>query len=123
MATSISAGQLNRRIQIQQQSTTVDLDAFNQPTPASWNTIYSCWASIDIQGSQLLYSTAEFLSKVTSRITMRWTSSVIISAKQRVVYIEPTTGVVHTYQIIAPLNTKQGNKELVLLCYELESAE
>jgi head-tail adaptor len=119
----VQAGKLNRRIQIQSQSATVALDAFQQPTPAAWETIYSCWASIDIQASQLLYSTAEFLSKVTFRITMRWTSSVVISAKDRIVYTEPTTGVVHTYEVIAPLNTKAGNRELVLLCYELGGSE
>jgi SPP1 family predicted phage head-tail adaptor len=117
------AGRLNRRVQIQAQSTTTELDAFQQPTAAAWKTVYSAWASIDIQGSQLLYSTAEFMSKVTYRITMRWTSSVVVSAKQRVIYTEPTTQIVHTYEIEAVLNTKAGNKELVLLCYELSGEE
>ncbi len=116
----MNAGKLNRRIQIQTQST--ERDAAGGPIQ-SWNTTYSCWASIDIQNSALLYETAEFMTKVTYRITLRWTSSVIISAKQRIVYTEPTTGVVHTYEIIAPLNTKAGNRELVLLCYELEVQE
>jgi SPP1 family predicted phage head-tail adaptor len=118
----MDAGKLNRRIKIQSLGT-AELDAFQQPLPASWATVYSCWASIDIQASQLLYSTAEFMSKVTSRITIRWTSSVVISAKQRIVYVEPTTQIVHTYEIIAPLNTKQANEELVLLCYELSGQE
>jgi SPP1 family predicted phage head-tail adaptor len=114
---------LNRRIKIQSQSTTVELDAFQQPTPASWETIYSCWASIDIQGSQLVYSTAEFMSEVTFRITIRWTSSVIISANLRVIYTEPTTGVVHTYEIKSVMNDKQANKQLTLLCYEISGKE
>jgi SPP1 family predicted phage head-tail adaptor len=115
-------GKLNRRIQIQSQGTS-ELDAFQQPLPAAWTTIYKCWASIDIQNSALIYSTAEFMSKVTFRITMRWTSSVVISAKQRIVYVEPTTQIVHTYEVIAPLNTKQANRKLVLLCYELSGEE
>lgn len=116
----MQAGKLNRRIQIQEQSTSQD--AFGQPQQ-TWTTIYTTWASLDIQGSQLLYSTAEFLSKVTYRITMRWTSSVIISAKQRVIYTEPTTGVIHTYEIIAPLNDKAANRQLTLLCFELGTQE
>jgi SPP1 family predicted phage head-tail adaptor len=118
----MDTGSLNRRIQIQSQ-TPGDLDAFQQPTAASWSTVYTCWASIDVQQSQLLYSTAEFMSKVTHRITMRWTSSVVISAKQRVIYTEATTGVIHTYEIQAVLNDKQANRQLVLMCYELEASE
>jgi SPP1 family predicted phage head-tail adaptor len=113
-------GRLNRRIAIQTQTTTQD--AVGQELP-SWSTAYSCWASIDIQASQLLYSTAEFISQVTYRITMRWTSSVIIAASQRVVYTEPTTGVVHTYQIEAVLNDKAGNRMLTLMAYELDGSE
>jgi head-tail adaptor len=118
----MQAGKLNRRVKIQSQGTT-ELDAFQQPLPAAWNTVYSCWASIDIQGSQLLYSTAEFMSKVAHRITIRWTSSVVISAKQRAIYTEPTTGVTHTYEIEVVLNDKQANKQLILMAYELEAAE
>jgi SPP1 family predicted phage head-tail adaptor len=116
----MQAGPLNRRIKIQSQTATQD--GFGQQLQ-TWDTIYECWAAIDIQASQLLYSTAEFMDKVTYRVTMRWTSSVVITAKQRVVYKEPTTGVIHTYEIIAPLNTKAANTELVLLCYELGGAE
>jgi head-tail adaptor len=118
----MQAGQLNRRIQIQSQSST-ELDAFHQPLPCKWDTVYECWASIDVQGSQLLYSTAEFMSRVAHRITCRWTSSVIISAKQRIVYIEPVTNIVHTYEIEAVLNKDQRNRELTLMAYELEAEE
>jgi SPP1 family predicted phage head-tail adaptor len=118
----MQAGKLNRRIQIQAEGTS-ELDAFQQPLPAAWTTVYSCWASIDIQGSQLVYSTAEFMSKVAHRIALRWTSSVAISAKQRVIYTEPTTGITHTYEIEAVLNDRQANRELILMCYELEAEE
>ncbi|MGF7180390.1 phage head closure protein [Tunturiibacter psychrotolerans] len=116
----MNAGKLNRRIQIQTQTTTQD--ALGQQLQ-TWSTAYSCWASIDIQASQLLYSTAEFISKVTYRITLRWTSSVIFAASQRIVYTEPTTGVVHTYEIQAVLNDKAGNRQVILMCYELEGSE
>jgi SPP1 family predicted phage head-tail adaptor len=116
----VNAGKLNRRIQIQTQTTTQD--ALGQPLQ-TWATVYTCWASIDIQASQLLYSTSEFMDKVTHRIEMRWTFSNVIQASQRVVYTEPTTGIVHTFEIIAPLNDKQANRKLILMCYELEAQE
>jgi SPP1 family predicted phage head-tail adaptor len=118
----MDTGKLNRRIQIQSLGT-AELDAFQQPLPAAWSPIYKCWANIDIQGSQLVYSTAEFMSKVAHRITIRYTSSVIFTAKQRIVYTEPTTGVVHTYEIEAVLNPNQANKEIILMAYELEATE
>lgn len=116
----MQAGKLNRRVQLQQQTTGQD-DAGQLQT--TWNTVYTCWSKIDIQASQLLYSTAEFVEKVTHRITVRWTSSQIFQPNMRLVYIENTTGVTHTYNIEAFDNTRQGNRELVCLCYELDGAE
>ena len=110
-------GKLNRRIQIQSQ--TPSQDAAGQELQ-SWSTIYTCWAEITIQKSQLIYSTAEFISKVVTRVTMRWTSSVVINPSMRIVYTEATTGVVHTYEIQAVLNTDQRNRELILMAYELD---
>ena len=116
----MNAGKLNRRVQIQQQTSTQD--DFGQPL-TQWTTVYTAWASVDVQNSQLIYSTAEFVSKVTHRITMRWTRSIIIQPNMRIVYTEPATQVMHTYNIEALLNTKQANVELVALCYELDGAE
>ncbi|MBB6144720.1 SPP1 family predicted phage head-tail adaptor [Silvibacterium bohemicum] len=114
------AGKLNRRIQIQQQATTQD--SLGQPQQ-TWTTIYTCWAEIDFQRSQLLYETSAFVSKVTHRITIRWTSSVVIQPQMRIVYTEATTGVMHVYNIEALLNTNQRNRELIAICYELDAAE
>lgn len=120
---TVSTGKRNRRIELQAQSTTTELDSFQQPTPAAWTTIYKCWASISVQNSQLLYSTAEFMSKSAHRITMLWTSSVIVSAKQRIVYKEPSTAIAHTYEIESVLNTDQANREIICLAYELGASE
>lgn len=117
---SIKAGSLNRRISFLKQTTTQD--SFGQQQ-ATWSSVYTCWASIDIQQSQLIYATAEFVSKVTHRITFRWTSSVIFTPDLRIQYTEPTTGILHTYEIEALLNTNEGNRELVALAYEVNSAQ
>jgi SPP1 family predicted phage head-tail adaptor len=111
---ALKAGQLNRRIQIQSQSTSQD--SFGQPV-TTWTTVLCTWARIDIQQSALIYSTAEFMSKVTYRITIRWQPTVVIAANQRVVYKDAIT--THTYEIQAVLNTKAANKEIVLMAYEL----
>lgn len=116
----VDVGALNRRVQIQQQTATQD--PFGQPQQ-NWTTIYTAWAKISIVKGQLLYQTAEFVSKATHLITLRWTSSVVIKANMRIVYTEATTGVVHTYNIEAPLNEDQRNRLLTVLAYELSASE
>lgn len=120
MSKDLTSDSLNRRIQIQSPSPTQD--SYGQPIN-SWTPIYRCWAEIDIQGSSLLFEPSRFVEKVLYRITMRWTSSVVIKPNMRIVYTEATTGVVHTYEIEALLNTKTRNRELVVMCYELDGVE
>lgn len=116
----ITAGKLNRRVTIQKQATTQD--AFGTLLQ-DWTNVATVWASIDIQQSQLLYSTAEFVSKVTYRITIRWSRDFEVSAKNRVVYTNPASGVTHTYEVMAVVNTRAANDERVILCYELNGGE
>jgi SPP1 family predicted phage head-tail adaptor len=111
---------LNRRISIQSQTTTQDAFGQEQQT---WTTVYSCWAEIDVQQSQLIYNTAEFVSKVTHRIAIRWTSSQTFAPNMRIQFVESYTNVTHTYNIEAILNPKQANFWLTFLCYELNGAE
>jgi SPP1 family predicted phage head-tail adaptor len=114
------AGQLTRRITIQKQTTSQDSLGGLLNT---WTTAYSCWANIDVQRSQLLYSTAEFIEKVTHRITVRFTKSFVFAPNMRVTYLDAATNVTHTYNIEAILNPEQGNVWLTLLAYELDGSE
>jgi SPP1 family predicted phage head-tail adaptor len=116
----IEAGQLNRRVNIQQQSTSPD--SVGQPAQ-TWTTVYSCWASIDVINAALLYSTETFVSNASSLIGIRYTSSIIFNVGDQIVYIEDITGVVHTYQIKAVINKLQRNRQIVFLCYELNPQE
>lgn len=111
---------LNRRVQIQTQTTTQD--SAGQPR-ATWTTQYTCWAAIDIQQSQLLYSTAEFIEHVAYRITIRWTKSFVVQPNMRLIYTEPSTGIVHTYNVEAVINPQAGNVWVTVLAYELDGAE
>lgn len=116
----VDVGSLNCRVQIQQQTTAQDDFGQQQQT---WATVYTAWARIGVVRGQLLYQTAEFVSKATHEITLRWTSSVVIVPNMRVVYTEATTGVVHTYNVEALLNADQRNRILVVLAYELNASE
>jgi len=117
---TLESGKFNRRIAIQSQTTSQDAAGQEFQT---WTLLYSCWASIDIQNSQLQYETSEFISKVTHRITFRWTSSVVIEPNMRIVYTEQSTGVVHTYNIETVMNQMQANKTIMVLCYETDEGE
>ncbi len=112
------AGPLNRRVQVQTQSSVAD--GFGQPQ-VTWTTVMTVWASIDVQGSQLLYNTAEFMSKTVVRIMVRWTSSFVYEPNMRLVYTEATTGVVHVYNIESVTNVKQANRDVMLLVYEQDA--
>jgi SPP1 family predicted phage head-tail adaptor len=120
IAQKCNTSQLNRRISIQNQSSTQD--GAGQPIQ-SWTTVYTCWADIDILHGQLIYNTGDFVSKATQIITIRFTSSQVFSSGQRIVYTETTTGVVHTYEIQSILNPAQGNVWLQFLAYEINPAE
>jgi SPP1 family predicted phage head-tail adaptor len=114
----IPAGRLNRRISILQQSS--KQDAFGQPV-TSWKPVLTTRAAIEIQNSQLLYSTAEFMAKATYRITVRYNPYFKISAANRISYTDRTG--THSYEVISALNTNQADRQLVLMCYSLGDAE
>ncbi|HET9087143.1 MAG TPA: phage head closure protein [Acidobacteriaceae bacterium] len=115
-----ASGRLDRRIQIQSQSTVQD--TFGQRVN-TWTTFYTCWASLDIVKAQLLYNTGDFVDKATQYITIRYTSSQTFSIGDRIIYSEPTTGIVHTYEIQSVLNPEQANVYIQFLAYELFGLE
>lgn len=116
----MAASRLNRRIAIQQQSSAQD--GFGQPVQ-TWNTVYSCWANIDVQHSQLMYETAEFVGKNTLRSTIRYTSSIVFNRGDRIQYVEEGTSNTHTYQIQSILNAEQRNIWITFLAYEINPQE
>jgi len=111
---------LNRRISIQQQ--TSQADEMGQPLD-SWTTVCDCWAAIDIQNSALTYNTAEFVSRVIHRITIRWSRSYTFAPNMRITYVDPATSVTHTFNIEAVLNPLQSNAWITFLCYEINATE
>jgi SPP1 family predicted phage head-tail adaptor len=112
----IDAGRLNRFVQIQMQSTIRDA---NGQAIASWHTVLQCRASIDIQNTQLIYQVAEFAKQAYYRITIRFPHNVVLTPDMRIVYFNPVETVTHTYQIEAIVNDKAANRQLMLVCYEI----
>ena len=113
-------GIMNRRICIQ--NNLVGKDAAGQATN-TWNTVYSCWAALNVQGGKQVYSTAEFTTKTAYNIEVRWTPSFLFQPNQRVIYVEQSSGVTHTYTIESISNPNQSNKTVMILAYELEANE
>jgi SPP1 family predicted phage head-tail adaptor len=119
-AVTLRAGTLRHQIQIQQQTTAQD--GFGQPLQ-TWTTAYTCWSAIaSVQASQL-FSAAQFVDQVTHWITVRFTPAHVFAANQRIVFVEPLTGITHTYEIRAVVNENQANVALTLHCYELQGTE
>lgn len=116
----MQSGKRNRRITIQSQ--TCSQDEFGQPVD-TWNTAYQCWAAINVKNGKQIYSTAEFVAKTTLQIDVLWVASFVFTPNQRVIYIENSSGVTHTYQIESISNADQANKIVSLLVYELGANE
>lgn len=113
-------GLLNRRITIQ--SNSCSQDSLGSPTE-SWTDTYSCWAAINVQNGKQVFGANQFESRTTLQIDVRFTSSFVFSPDQRVVYKEAATGVVHTYTIESIDNSKQANRIITLVVYELGAKE
>jgi len=120
----IEAAALNRRVQIQTETSTQD--SYGQPV-MTWTTVYTCWAEIapyiSARGSGIIFAGEEFLSRATTEITIRWTSMLSIEPNMRVIYTEVTSGVVHTYNVESVLNPGQANRQMIIKAYELDSGE
>ena len=115
----MQAGQLNRRVQVQQQSTTQD--AFGQPQQ-TWATVATVWASIDIQRGALLYETSEFISQVVYRITMRYSPSLVLKPNMRLVYVDTASNVTHTYEIQPVWDDNAAHRQISVLAHEINGA-
>lgn len=113
MLKPLQSGNLRHRIQLQRKSTAQD--SFGQPVE-SWTTYLTCWASVDVLHSAMLYQTAQFVAQSTYRIEIRYPHGTTIQPQDRIVCGADT------YTIQAVTNPEQRNISLVLLCYVLNEA-
>ena len=123
------AGQMNRRVQIMRlggTTGTVTTDTAGQPIDAGsagWSQVRNPWAKIEPQATgktAQTFGTGEFTSKLQVWITIRWSVKDRITSADRVVYTEPGSGLVHTFNVQDVVNVAQKNEDLLLICEEID---
>jgi SPP1 family predicted phage head-tail adaptor len=113
MSKPLQSGNLRHRIQLQRKSTAQD--SFGQPVE-QWNTYLSCWASIDVLRSAMLYQTAQFIAQSTYRIEIRYPHGFSVQPQDRIVCGNDV------YTIETVTNPEQRNISLILLAYIVSEA-
>lgn len=106
----MQSGKLNRRIEIQSQSTSQD--SFGQPL-TTWTTVLCTWAGIRAATSKEVYAASGFTSQVSHVITLRYHPGLTILSSDRVVY----EGRIFPIQAVS--DPDEGKRELNLLCMEI----
>ena len=103
------AGEMNRRVQIQQQ--TPARDEFGQPQQV-WTDVVSCWARIRAVTGKQVYAASGFTSELSHAITIR-KPAVTVRSSMRVLYRS------RVWIVQAVSNPDEGTRELILMCLEL----
>ena len=111
MARPLAAGDLRRRVTIEQQTTTQDAAGQQQ---TSWTPLRSCWANIRNASSKDVYAAAGFVCELSLFITVRYTAQPISSA-MRVSYGS------RTFQVQAVVDPDEANVVLQLMCLERDA--
>ena len=104
----INAGQLDKRVKIQQ--ATVARDAHGQPIE-TWSDLASVWASIEPLRGREFFAARQFQAETTHKLTGHWISGVL-----------PTMRISHgsrTFGIEAVINVGERNRVLELMCTEV----
>ena len=117
----MQAGKLRSLIFVQAKIKSRDPET--QEQSLSWVEVYKTLAQIDIQNSALLYEPSNFISQVVYRITFNWTPSYVFSAGNRIVYLDQSTNITHTYEIKSFMNPSQMNRQIIALCYEVDGSQ
>lgn len=108
------AGELKRRIRIQQQSATQD--EYGQPIE-SWGDVLACWAAIKSATSKEVYAASGFTSQITHKITIRFPRDIEIGSNMRVLFGS------RVFLIQTVPNPDEGIQELNLMCLELNEGK
>lgn len=108
----MKAGDLRKRIELQQRSTAQD--GFGQQL-VTWTTLFTTWAQIEpVSGTQLDRARSIY-NETSHRVTLRWRSQ-INDVRQvgsyRVVYAG------RIFDVGASMNLDERNRTVVLLCAE-----
>ncbi|MFV0283721.1 MAG: phage head closure protein [Castellaniella sp.] len=94
----MKAGQLNRRIEIQEKQG--GLDEYGEPIPGQWTTIHTVWASIRLLSGMTAVKSNIEVSVINASVRIRYLPG--ITAAMRIVYDNKY------YDIQAVLNDEAG---------------
>lgn len=113
----VDSSDLNRRIQIQQNTPVLNTQGGSTD---NWQTIYMCWANIQNpqhgKGLFRKFLFSQLYPQLTTIIQIRFQKTVTIDATKRVLY--PAHGVNHIYQILGVENPAEANVSMWILCQE-----
>ena len=112
------AGELNRRLHLQQLVSTTDSDGFTNET---WSDLAVVWAGIDPLRAAESYQAAQSQENITHQITIRWRSDV--TARMRFLYAETTTGIQRIFLIHTMLDPLEAHRQLDCMCEEFVTSQ
>ena len=104
------AGRLKHRVTIEKPE--LSKDEFGQPTK-TWVTVCSTRAAIDPISGKEFFAAQQINNSINYKITIRYRPG--IKSQFRVKYQD------RLFEIHAPLNPKEANRELLLMCEEHET--
>lgn len=109
MTTPMSAGQLNRRIQFEVPSASVD--ALGAPTQG-WTVLSTTWASIEPISARHAITAQRVNNAITHQVTLRWRSALADEAevmRMRIRYGRKL------FRVLSCLDEDQRHMQLILL--------
>lgn len=101
------AGQLNRPVQIQQRSSTVDAEG--NPI-VTWATVQTVWAAIDALSARERVQSGQLEQDTTHVLTMHYPASV--THESRILYGS------RVFDVRTVVNVGEANRKLEVTCYE-----
>ena len=111
-------GQLNRRLHLQQLTSTTDADGYTNET---WTDLAVVWAGIEPARGVEDYEAAQSQERITHQVTIRWRPDV--TARMRFLYSETPTGILRIFLIHTMLDPAEGHRELDCMCEEFVTSQ
>ena len=109
MTTPMSAGQLDRRIQFEVPSASVD--ALGAPMPG-WTVLLTTWASIEPISARQAVTAKRINNAITHQVTLRWRSALADEAEVMRMRIRHGQKL---FRVLSCLDEDQRHMQLILL--------
>lgn len=110
----MDAGKLRHRIELQSLETTKDTFGADTATGQVWTTYATVWAEVKPLTGTERYGAQQVQASMSHQIRLRWREGVLATHRAR----WRRKGADRTFDILAPINVDERDRELVLLCAE-----